>query len=64
MALFVGAVLLVYSDRGWERLNEIIRIPLIEYLAVLVLAGLIGGGLWVARRLRGLSSAANKPSMA
>jgi hypothetical protein len=63
-AAFAGAVLLVYSDRGWERLNEIIRIPLIEYLAVLVLAGLIGGGLWVLRRMRGLSSAASKPSMA
>jgi len=34
-------------------LNEIVRIPLIDYLAVVVLAGLFGAGLWVARRVRG-----------
>ncbi len=64
LAVYVGAVLFVYSDRGWDRLNEIIRIPLIEYLAVFVLAGLIGGGLWAFRRLRELSSASRNPSMA
>jgi hypothetical protein len=51
LALYAGAVLWVYSDVGWDRLNEIIRIPVIEYLSVLVLALLVGGGLWVARRL-------------
>jgi hypothetical protein len=64
LAVFVGSVLLVYSDRGWEKLNEIVRIPLIEYLAVLLLAGLIGAGLWAFRRLRGLSSASSEPSVA
>ena len=29
-------------------MNEIIRIPLIEYLLVFVLAGLIALGLWLA----------------
>lgn len=38
---YVAAALWVYSSRGWIQLNEIIRIPLIEYLAVFVLAGLI-----------------------
>ena len=33
--------------------NEIIRIPLIEYLAVIVLALIFGGGLWVARKCAG-----------
>jgi len=51
LGVYAAAVLLVYSDRGWAKLNEIIRIPLIEYLLVFVLAGLIGGGLWMARRL-------------
>jgi hypothetical protein len=37
---------------GWSRLNEIVRIPVIEYLSVLVLAGLIGLGLFIARRFR------------
>lgn len=49
---FVISVLFVYSDRGWAQLNEIIRIPLIEYLAVFLLAGIIAFGLWIARRIR------------
>lgn len=49
---YIAAALYVYSDRGWVQLNEIIRIPLIEYAAVFVLAGLIGGGLWIARKIR------------
>ena len=51
LALYVGGALLVYSQRGWVQLNEIVRIPLIEYVAVFLLAWLIGGGLWVRRRL-------------
>ena len=51
LALYVGGALLVYSQRGWVQLNEIVRIPLIEYVAVFLLAWLIGGGLWVGRRL-------------
>jgi hypothetical protein len=42
---------LVYSQRGWVQLNEIVRIPVIEYVAVFLLAWLIAGGLWVGRRL-------------
>jgi hypothetical protein len=53
LAAFIISTLWVYSGRGWIKLNEIIRIPLIEYLAVFVLAGLIGGGLWIAKRIRG-----------
>jgi hypothetical protein len=51
LALYVGGALLVYSQRGWVQLNEIVRIPLIEYILVFLLAWLIGGGLWVGRRL-------------
>lgn len=53
LAGYFGAALVVYSQRGWARLNEIVRIPLIDYLAVFVLAGLFGAGLWVAKRVRG-----------
>jgi hypothetical protein len=53
LALYIALVLLVYSQVGWARLNEIVRIPLIEYVLVFVLAGLISGGLWIMRRLRG-----------
>ncbi len=52
LALYMGAALLVYSGRGWGKLNEIVRIPVIEYLAAFVMAALVGGGLWVARRMR------------
>jgi hypothetical protein len=55
LATYAAAVIGVYSQLGWDRLNEIIRIPFIDYLAVLLLAGLIGGGLWIARRVRGRS---------
>jgi len=51
-AVYLGAVVAVYSQLGWSRINEIVRIPIIDYLAVLVLAGLIGGGLWLARKFR------------
>jgi hypothetical protein len=44
--------LYAYSLRGWGQLNEIIRIPVIDYLAVFVLAGLIAMGLGIHRRLQ------------
>ncbi|RME43867.1 MAG: hypothetical protein D6791_14510 [Chloroflexi bacterium] len=52
LALYIAAVLFVYNGRGWARLNEIVRIPVIDYLAVLLLAGLIAGGLRLGRRIR------------
>lgn len=63
LAIYVGGAAWVYSSRGLAQLNEIIRIPVIEYLAVAVLAGLIGGGLWVVRRVRGLAGS-NAPETA
>ena len=50
--LYAGLVTWVYSGRGWSKLNEIIRIPVIDYLLVFVLTGLFAGGLWIARKLR------------
>ena len=47
---YIAAALFVYNSRGWIQLNEIIRIPFIEYLAVFIMAGLISLGLWVAER--------------
>jgi hypothetical protein len=48
----MAAALVVYSSRGWVKLNEIIRIPLIEYLVAFAVAGLIALGIWVADKLR------------
>jgi hypothetical protein len=50
--LFIGGAILVYSSRGWVQLNEVLRIPLIEYLLVFVLAGLVALGIWIANRFR------------
>jgi hypothetical protein len=50
LAAYIGGVLWVYNGE-WPRLNEITRIPVIDYLAVLALAGLISGGLAVSRRV-------------
>lgn len=47
---YVVAVLFIYSDRGWENLNEIIRIPIIDYALVGIFAGLIFVGQWLFRR--------------
>ena len=52
LGFYITSALIIYNDRGWASLNEIIRIPLIDYLAVLVLAGLIGLGLWLAGKYR------------
>ncbi len=60
-AIYVALVLLVYYGR-WAALNEIVRIPVIEYLAVAVLALLIGGGLWLYRRLRPGASGSRSPA--
>lgn len=48
--IYIGAALFIYSSRGWANLNEIIRIPMIEYLLVFVLAGVIALGFWIAGR--------------
>ncbi len=63
LAAFAGGTAAVYAWRGWENLNEIIRIPIIEYAAVFVLAGLIWLVMWIARRF-GRQRAAGSPSVA
>jgi hypothetical protein len=60
--LYIGAVLWVYSERGWAYLNEIIRIPAIDYIAVFVLAGLFWLGLWITRLIRNWRSPSAEPA--
>jgi hypothetical protein len=50
LAVYAGLVALVYAGRGWGQLNEIIRIPVIDYPLVFVLAGLIWLGMFLFRR--------------
>ncbi len=49
LAGYIGAVIWVYSGRGWGMANEIIRIPVIEYLLVFALAVVFTAGLRVRR---------------
>ena len=51
LGLYIAGVGVTYSQRGWVQLNEIVRIPIIEYALVFVLAGLISLGLYVVNRL-------------
>lgn len=48
---YVVAVLGVYNWRGWEKLDEIIRIPVIDYLLVFIMAGLFWLILWTIGKL-------------
>lgn len=49
VAAYAAAVVAIYSGRGWGYLDEIVRIPAIDY----VLVGLIGGAIVLWLRLRG-----------
>ncbi|GGJ48809.1 hypothetical protein [Deinococcus roseus] len=53
-SLFSGWVIYVYSGRGWGKLNEIMRIPLIDYVLVFVLAGLVWLLVWIGQGIRKL----------
>ena len=52
LSAYVGAALLIYSERGWANLNEIVRIPVIDYVAVLILAGILWLGMKTTIRFR------------
>jgi hypothetical protein len=58
IALYIVGALVVYGQLGWARLNEIVRIPLIEYVLVFALAWTIGGAMWLVGRLRARLEAA------
>lgn len=49
-ALSVAAALVIYSQKGWGMMNEIIRIPVIDYVLVFVIGGAILLGRRLARR--------------
>jgi|GEM_PF-84228 len=49
---YILSALWVYSGRVWQAFSEIIRIPVIEYILVFLLAGLIALGLGISRRVQ------------
>ncbi|HEU5317111.1 MAG TPA: hypothetical protein VFX49_13465 [Chloroflexota bacterium] len=48
VAAYAAATALIYNWRGWARIDEVVRIPVIEYASVFVLAGLLWVGLRIA----------------
>jgi hypothetical protein len=63
LSAYIVAALFVYYQRGWIQLNEIIRIPIIEYIAVFLLAGIISAGLWAARKIGKQKNSSNPESI-
>jgi hypothetical protein len=59
---YIVAALAVYNWKGWEYLNEIIRIPIIEYVVAFIMAGLVALGIWIADRFRKPQTALNQES--
>jgi hypothetical protein len=57
LALYIAAALVAYGLWDLTMIHQITWIPIIEYLGVLILAGIFGAGLWVAGRIRGRRSA-------
>jgi len=53
LTLYITAALVVYGLYDITNIHQILWIPIIEYLGVLLLAGIFGAGLWMARRIRG-----------
>lgn len=47
---YAAAVVAVYNS-DWASLNEIIRIPVIEYLVAFIMAGLVALGFWIKDRI-------------
>ena len=59
LAAYMTGVLAVYGLFGWARLSEVLRIPLIDYAAVFLLAGIIGGIIGLIRLLGGTTQRVN-----
>ncbi len=60
LAGYIAAILVVYSERGWALVNEVFRIPVIDYVLVFAIAGILALALRLYGRLarRGAAGAA------
>lgn len=58
---FVAAVVAVYAWRGFGRVDEVVRIPVIEYLVMAVVVLLVWLGLLAARLVRGAGLSTTSP---
>jgi hypothetical protein len=55
---YATAVIVVYNA-DWAKLNEIIRIPFIEYLVAFLMAGLVALGIWMYDRIKNITISTN-----
>ncbi|MEQ9445234.1 MAG: hypothetical protein RJS98_06690, partial [Rhodospirillaceae bacterium] len=53
IAAYLGAIGVVYGSRGWQTIEEVPRVPLVEYLLVFLIGGIVWAGIWVLARLSG-----------
>jgi hypothetical protein len=47
LAVYLVSMVVIYSDRGFDMINEVVRIPFIEYLLAILFAGVT----WLALKL-------------
>lgn len=47
-----ASIIVVYSLAGWSHFNEALRVPIVEYALVFVLALILAGGQWIGRRFK------------
>lgn len=52
IGLGYAAVVIAVYNSDWSQLNEIIRIPVIEYAVAFLIAGLVALGFWIADRFK------------
>ena len=53
LILYIAAALVVYGLYDLTMIHQVTWIPIVEYLGVLLLAGIFGAGLWVAGWIKG-----------
>ncbi len=46
-----ATIFVVYNAAGWRYFNEALRIPIVEYALVFLLAGILALGQWVGRKV-------------
>lgn len=52
IGLGYGIAIIIVYNTDWSSVNEVIRIPIVEYVVAFIMAGLVGLGLWIADRFK------------
>ncbi len=64
LAFYIPAALVASGLYDLVMIYQITWIPIVEYLGVLILAGIFGVGLWVAGRIKGRRSPGSQAASA